>query len=168
MNTISFRFATLNDLPSIVAIYNATIPSRIVTADVTPVSIADKLAWFRAHDSKHRPLWVAADSSGQIVGWLSFQSFYGRPAYEKTIELSIYLDERVRGKGLGSYCLSFAENEAKARGITNIMGFIFEHNIPSIQLFEKYGFERWGKFPNIAAMDGELYSLAVYGKAISL
>ncbi|MGE8329854.1 MAG: N-acetyltransferase, partial [Paraburkholderia nemoris] len=34
--SLSYRDATLDDLPSIVAIYNSTVPSRQVTADLEP------------------------------------------------------------------------------------------------------------------------------------
>lgn len=166
MYPISFRLANIADLPRIVELYNATIPSRMVTAEMSPVTVASKEAWFLNHDAESRPLWVMEDDTQHIVGWLSFQSFYGRPAYNKTVEISIYLDEKVRGKGLGGLSLTFAVEQAQQRGITNILGFIFEHNIPSIKLFQKYGFSKWGLFPNIAQMDEELYSLAVLGKSL--
>ena len=35
----NLRNATEHDLPAIVAIYNATIPSRMVTADLDPVTV---------------------------------------------------------------------------------------------------------------------------------
>ncbi|MDB5833890.1 MAG: phosphinothricin acetyltransferase, partial [Caballeronia sp.] len=54
----NFRDATLDDLPGIVAIYNSTVPSRLVTADLEPVSVESRLAWFHAHGPKARPLWV--------------------------------------------------------------------------------------------------------------
>ena len=79
------RLATREDLPAIVEIYNATIPSRLVTADLEPVSIESRIEWFTQHKPDFRPLWVA-ERHGQIAGWLSFSTFYGRPAYKKAIE----------------------------------------------------------------------------------
>ncbi len=99
-----FRDATIDDLPAIVAIYNETIPGRGVTADLEPVSVASRMAWFHAHDPLRRPLWVAEDESdgaSGIAGWLSFSDFYGRPAYAASVEVSIYLDSAARGRGLG-------------------------------------------------------------------
>jgi L-amino acid N-acyltransferase YncA len=43
------REATRADLPSIVEIYNATIPSRMVTADLEPVSVESRVHWFEQH-----------------------------------------------------------------------------------------------------------------------
>ncbi|HEX7951836.1 MAG TPA: GNAT family N-acetyltransferase, partial [Burkholderiales bacterium] len=101
------RLATRQDLPAIVEIYNATIPSRLVTADLEPVSVESRVGWFEQHHPGFRPLWVA-EEGGRIAGWLSFSTFYGRPAYDKTAELSLYVGEAQRNRGLGSHFLRHA------------------------------------------------------------
>ena len=55
--------------------------------------------------TEERPLYIAENEKRDIVGWISFESFYGRPAYAKTAEVSIYLHEDHRGKGAGSAVL---------------------------------------------------------------
>ncbi|MFZ4768780.1 MAG: GNAT family N-acetyltransferase [Ferruginibacter sp.] len=89
---MQFRDATMNDLPVIVEIYNATIPGRMATADTDPVTVADKILWFNAHNPFTRPLWMV-EVDNQIIGWVSYNNFYGRPAYNGTAEISIYLQE---------------------------------------------------------------------------
>src|SRR6266478_38455 len=101
------RMATRRDLPQIVEIYNSTIPSRIVTADTEPVSVESRVNWFEAHTPNRRPLWVVEDA-GRVAAWLSFSSFYGRPAYAKTAELSVYVHDALRKQGFGSYLLAQA------------------------------------------------------------
>src|SRR6266571_1788904 len=76
------RVARREDLPQIVDIYNSTIPSRLVTADTEPVSVESRVRWFNEHSADSRPLWVV-EVYGRNSGWLSFSSFYGRPAYSK-------------------------------------------------------------------------------------
>ncbi|MFM7614943.1 MAG: N-acetyltransferase family protein, partial [Synechococcales cyanobacterium] len=75
------RNAEVSDLPTIVAIYNDTISSRMVTGDLQPVSVDSRKQWFYSHDPLVRPLWVV-ESESTVVGWLGFQSFYGRAAYQ--------------------------------------------------------------------------------------
>ena len=58
------RDAVAADLPAIVAIYNATIPGGMVTADTSPVSVEDRVPWFRAHAPDRRPIWVVDDEAG--------------------------------------------------------------------------------------------------------
>lgn len=166
MDGIVFRDALPADLPAIVAIYNATIPGRMVTADLHPVTVEDRLAWFDAHSKDARPLWMVGDETGKILGWASFQSFYGRPAYDGTVEVSIYLDEACQGRGLGKYVLQYCIRNAPRFGISTLLGFIFDHNVPSLKLFQHFGFEEWGLLPDVAVLDGVERSLKILGKRI--
>jgi phosphinothricin acetyltransferase len=162
-----FRDATLVDLPAIVEIYNETIPGRGVTADLEPVSVESRLAWFHAHDAVRRPLWVADDDEGRIAGWLSFSDFYGRPAYAASVEVSVYLDRAARGQGLGRAFLERAIAEAPRYGVKTLVGFIFGHNVASLKLFERFGFVRWGELPRVAELDGVERDLIVVGLRVA-
>jgi phosphinothricin acetyltransferase len=162
----SHRLATPDDLPAIVAIYNSTVASRQVTADTEPVSVESRRAWFSEHSPDRRPLWVA-EHEGQIIGWLSYSNFYGRPAYAATAELSIYIHEQARGKGLGRYFLHQAIDFAPRIAVHTLLGFIFGHNIPSLKLFEAFGFERWANMPRVATLDGVERDLIIVGKRVA-
>jgi len=166
MDALKFRTATRNDLPRIVEIYNSTVPTRLATADTEPVSVASREQWFNEHDSS-RPLWVVEDAQNHMLGWVSFQSFYGRPAYQATVEISIYIDPESRGKGLGKKILEYCINQAPNYGIKTLVGFIFSHNTASLRLFQQFGFEQWGQLPDIAVLDGVEKSLTILGKRIT-
>lgn len=163
--SFTHRLAARDDLDRIVEIYNATIPSRRVTADTEPVSVESRVDWFEHHNPDRRPLWVA-EFEGRIAGWLSFSSFYGRPAYDRTAELSIYVDEPYRKLALGSYLLAQAIDRAPSLHLDTLLGFIFGHNQPSLGLFEKFGFERWGELPRVALLDGVERDLVIVGRRV--
>lgn len=167
MSKLTFKNATVEDLPKIVEIYNSTISSRMVTADTENVTVESRLKWFEEHSPAKRPLWVIENESGETIGWVSFQSFYGRKAYDATVEVSIYLDENQRGKGLGKIILQYCLNNAPQYGIKNLLGFIFAHNDPSIKLFKHFGFEDWATLPNVAVLDGQERSLKILGKRLT-
>lgn len=162
----AYRLARLEDLPAIVAIYNSTVASRMVTADIAPVSVVSRQAWFAEHSGEKRPLWVL-ESDGGILGWLSYSDFYGRPAYAGTAEISIYLHQDARGKGLGRYLLTEAIAVAPQIGIHTLLGFIFGHNPASLKLFESSGFTRWGVLPGVATLDGIERDLLILGKRVA-
>ena len=166
MEKIYFRDATSEDLPQIVAIYNSTIKTRIVTADLEPISVQSKLSWFNEHTANKRPLWVV-ENQNKLIGWVSFQNFYGRPAYEATAEISIYLHPEHRGKGLGKQILLHSMRESRKLGINTLLGYIFAHNEPSLKLFLNAGFEEWAHLPNIARLDGVERSVKILGKRIA-
>jgi L-amino acid N-acyltransferase YncA len=159
------RDATLDDLPLIVEIYNSTIPGRMVTADTEPVSVEGRIPWFNQHSPDFRPLWVI-ETGGSIAGWLSFQSFYGRPAYNGTTEISIYIAQSFRRKGIGRRFLSYAIEKCPELGIKSLLGFIFAHNEPSLKLFENFGFEKWAHMPGIAELDGIERDLIIMGRKV--
>jgi L-amino acid N-acyltransferase YncA len=97
------RDAVKADLPAIVEIYNSTVPSRMVTADIEPASIESRRAWFREHDPERHPIWVA-EVDGQVAGWFSFEPFRERPAYHATAKVSVYVAAEHRRKGIGRAC----------------------------------------------------------------
>jgi L-amino acid N-acyltransferase YncA len=160
------RDATEADLPAIVEIFNATIPSHMVSATSEPVSIEERLPWFREHSPDHHPLWVM-DADRQIAGWLSLQSFLPRCAYAGTAEVSVYVDEKFRRCGIGKTLLDEAINRASDLEISGMIGHIFSHNEPSLRLFAKAGFERWGLLPRVARLDGIERDLVIVGRHVT-
>jgi L-amino acid N-acyltransferase YncA len=163
---LTIRNAELCDLATIVEIYNSTIPGRMVTADIEPVTVESRESWFYEHYPSHRPLWVV-EYQGQICAWLSFQSFYGRPAYNGTAEISIYIHQDFRGMKLGKYLLQKAIEDCPKLHIKNLLGFIFGHNEPSLKLFSNFGFEKWAHLPKVAQLDGIERDLIILGKRVS-
>lgn len=160
------RHATEADLAAVVAIYNSTVSIRQSTADTQEVSVESRREWFRQHTPDRRPLLVH-EIQNKIAAWVSFQSFYGRPAYDHTAEISLYIAPQYRGQGLGRQLLREAIAMTPILGIKTLVGFVFSHNEPSIRLLRSFGFEEWGKLPNVAEMDGEEYSLSIFGRRIN-
>jgi len=158
------RIALESDLPRIVEIYNAAIPGRLATADTDPVTVEARRSWFLAHTGRC-PLWVWEEEA-KIAAWLSLSPFYGRPAYDATQEVSVYVDPDARGRGLASRLLEHALSAAPGLGVTTFLGFIFSHNVPSLALFRKHGFVSWGELPEVAVLDGTLRSLSILGRRL--
>ena len=165
MADLTVRDARESDLSRIVAIYNEAIPGRRSTADTEPVSVESRAPWFREHTPARRPLWVA-EREGTVVGWLSFQDFYGRPAYGATAELSVYVSAAAQRGGVGRHLLARALEHAPALGLTTLVGFVFAHNTGSVSLFERHGFTRWGHLPRVARLDGVERDLLILGKRL--
>src|SRR6185295_14467795 len=157
------RDATEADLPAIVEIFNATIPSRMVSATLEPVSVEARLPWFHAHSSDHHPLWVMKDGE-RLIAWLSLQSFLPRCAYSGTAEVSVYVREDFRRCGVARSLIDEAITRAPSLEITALVGHIFAHNESSLRVFAKAGFERWGLLPRVAKLDGVERDLVIVGR----
>jgi len=158
---MSIRHAAAGDLPAIVEIYNASIPGRLATADTQPVTVEQRREWFAAFSPGSRPIWVY--DVGGVAGWLGLRSFYGRPAYQATVECAVYVAPAFRRSGIARKLLEHALAQAPALGVRTILAFVFAHNGPSVTLFERYGFERWGSLPRVAELDGIERDLLILG-----
>jgi L-amino acid N-acyltransferase YncA/predicted O-methyltransferase YrrM len=160
------RNAVEADLPAIVEIYNATVPTRMVTAELEPTTVEARMPWFREHSPEQHPFWVA-EAEGRVIGWLDFKKFQSRAAYRGTAEISVYVHEKFRRCGVGQRLLGEAIARAPSIGIRVLVGLIFGHNEPSLKLFQRFGFERWGFFPGVAQLDGVERDLVVMGRHCS-
>lgn len=159
------RLAVPADLPAVVAIYNQTIPGRMATAQLEPVTVDERRPWFAAHTPDRRPMWVV-DGEDRVIAWVGLSDFHERAAYAATAQISIYLDEAVRGRGLGGRLLDHAIAASPAVGVGTLVGLVFAHNTPSLALFEGRGFERWSHLPQVAELDGVLRDLVHLGRRV--
>lgn len=161
--SLTFVEAQREDLSRVVEIYNQIIPSRLATADLKPVTVASRIDWFNAFNHDQRPLWLLKED-GLIVGWVGLESFYGRPAYQHTAEISIYLDQNFRQHGLGQQALDYVISQLPRLEVDTILAYVFSHNLPSQKLFKRNGFENWAHLPDVALMDGQHRSLDILGR----
>ena len=107
------------------------------------------------------------EQGGEVAGWASLQSFYGRRAYDGTAEVSVYVAPRHQRKGLAKRLLTEVIKRAPAAGIETLVAFVFGHNGASLSLFERSGFSRWGHLPRVARLDGAERDLVILGLRIS-
>ncbi len=158
------RPATEQDLAAIVDIYNASIPGRRATADIAPVTVDSRRGWFHEHDARH-PLWVY-EHEGTVAGWVSVGAFYGRPAYEATREVSVYVAPGSQRRGIGSALLGEAVTRAPSLGLRTLLAFVFAHNEPSVGLFRRHGFRQWARLPQVAELDGVTRTVLILGRHV--
>ena len=185
--------AEMADLAEILAIYNQSVAGKQATANLTPVSMAERLEWFNEHiNNVNRPIYVvkainidtrdiATQNVGQaiiqnnkqmniassVVAWGSFSDLYARPAYHISSEISIYLHQDYQGQGLGGLLTRWLMSQAPSLNIRNVVALIFAHNQPSLSLFTKLGFTQWGFMPQVCDMEGFIADVVMLGKAVS-
>lgn len=162
---MNIRDARDVDLPAIVAIYNAAVATRISTAQLDPVTVEERKDWIKDHTPDRHPFWVA-ELDGEVAGWLTIKPFIPRCAYSGTVELSVYVADRFRRRGVGRHLLAEAISRAPELEITAMVGLIFAHNELSLRLFAQLGFEKWGLLPRVALLDGVQRDLTIMGRHV--
>ncbi|WP_373778541.1 N-acetyltransferase family protein [Glaesserella sp.] len=166
MSDFYLQPAVQDDLAEIVAIYNSTVASRRITADLAPVTVESRQAWFDAH-KENRPIYVLKNSQNEVIAWGSFSDYYSRDAYRISAEISVYIKNGYRGMGIGNVLVSYMLEKAPSLGIQNVIALIFAHNEPSIKLFGKLGFRHWGTLPEVCDLGGYLADVVILGKKLS-
>lgn len=160
------RKAYEEDLADIVKIYNQAVSLKGATADTEPLTVADRQQWFAEHPPYQYPVWVAEDAA-VILGWCSLSPYRpGRKALQYTVEISYYIHEAYRRKGVGSALIQHAIEQCKGLSIKTVFALLLDCNCSSISILEKFGFARWGHMPNVADFDGEEYGHLIYGKRV--
>jgi putative phosphinothricin N-acetyltransferase len=157
--------AQQDDLAAIVDIYNSTIDSRQSTADLSPATAESRQSWLDAHGG-NRPLYVLKDETDTLLAWGAFSDYYPRAAYRITAEISVYVRHDMRGVGVGKILLRHMLEQAPALGIHNIIALIFGHNHASIRLFHSFGFQEWGRLPQVCDLDGLSADVVLLGKKV--
>ena len=105
----------------------------------TPEMMAD---WFAAKVKGNYPVIGVENDHGDLVGFASYGPFRAWPAYKYSIEHSVYVDARFRGRGIGRQLLRSLIEAAKAQGYHMMIGGIDAANVASIALHRSLGFAR--------------------------
>jgi L-amino acid N-acyltransferase YncA len=129
------------------------------------VTLEDRRGWLKEHSADRHPFWVL-EMDRQIAGWLTLKPFLPRCAYRGTAEVSVYVDEKFRQRGVGRTLLGEAIARASSLKINAMVGLIFAHNEPSLKLFERLGFEKWGLLPRVARLDDIERDLTIMGRPV--
>ncbi|MCF6136130.1 GNAT family N-acetyltransferase [Pseudalkalibacillus berkeleyi] len=139
---IRIRHANKNDLSAMLEIYNEVVLNSPATFDLVEQSLESREQWFKQFDEQY-PI-IVAEQAEEILGYSCLTKFRPKPAYASTVEDSIYIKSKARGHGVGSMLLEKLINEAKKNNHHSIIAVIANDERSSVQLHEKFGYEKTG------------------------
>ena len=140
---------TPHDWPSVRNIYAQGIETRNATFETT---VPDWPTW----DAKHlpEPRLVARDAD-TILGWAALSRVSQRDCYRGVCELSVYVAEAARGRGIGTALMAELVRLSELAGIWTLQASVFPENQASVALHERHGFRVVGRRERIAQLDGK-------------
>jgi L-amino acid N-acyltransferase YncA len=97
---------------------------------------------------------LVATRDGEVVGWAALSPVSGRCVYAGVAEVSIYISECVRGRGIGATVLAELIEQSEREGIWTLQAGIFPENEASVRLHERCGFRIVGRRERIGCMNG--------------
>ena len=147
MGDHTIRAATLDDLEALTDIYNHYIVHSAITFDLRPFTAAGRRPWFDDHagTGRHR-LFVAIDANGSCAGYASSSRWRPKPAYDTTVEVSVYCHPDARGRGCGTALYRALFSTLEREDVHTMVAGISLPNPESIALHEKFGFRPVGVF----------------------
>src|ERR1019366_3169415 len=84
----------------ILAIFNEAIANSTALYDYKPRTMEIMTAWFEAKLNGKYPVIGLESDSGELMGFASYGTFRAWPGYKYTVEHSVYVDARFRGRGI--------------------------------------------------------------------
>jgi len=129
---------------AILAIFNEAILNSTALYDYKPRTREMMTAWFEVKARGRFPIIGIESDSGELMGFGSYGTFRGFPAYKYTVEHSVYVDARFRGRGVGRRLLQEIIHAAEQQNFHVLVGAIDASNGVSIRLHEALGFAPCG------------------------
>lgn len=163
MENVEIRKAQPSDLERLTEIYNQAILKRDCTCHLETFTPQERVSWLHEHESERYPLFVCV-LDGKTVGYAHLSPYKTRQAFDSAVEVTYYLDYDYRRRGLGSLLLELLLKEAKRLGYRTATASIIGSNIASEKLLLKFGFEEWGRLPQIADFGDRLEDHVFFGK----
>lgn len=145
---IILRQAMHADLGEILEIINHEIINSTINYDFIPKSLVEQFEWFDQKTKAGFPVLVAIIQE-QVAGFATYGTFRPKPGYRFTVEHSVYLGEKFRGKGIGTLLLKELIQLAKETGMHTMVGGIDSSNLGSYQFHERLGFKEVARFREI-------------------
>ena len=167
---VQVRPGVASDLGALTDIYNHYVRETAITFDTAVFTPEERRPWLLSHpeDGPHRLMVaVAADSSGnsqEILGYATSSAFRPKPAYETSVEVSVYLAPQAGGRGIGTLLYKALFEALADEDLHRAYAGIAQPNEASVRLHERFGFRHVGTYREVGRKFGRYWDVAWYEK----
>lgn len=137
-----------SDWESVKTIYEQGIATKMATFET---SVPDWSEWISARVDGS--CFVLAEND-QVLAWAALSPYSSRCVYDGVAEVSIYVHENARGRGIGKVLLTHLINTSEELGIWTLQAGIFPENEGSLKLHYNLGFKLMGTSERLGKLDG--------------
>jgi phosphinothricin acetyltransferase len=169
MADYAVRSATLDDLSALTDIYNHYVVHTSITFDLQTFTPAARREWFDDHagTGPYRLL-VATDSEGGCLGYASSSRWRSKPAYNTTVEASVYCRPDAVGRGCGTALYATLFTELEREDVRTIVAGVSLPNAASLSFHEKFGFRQVGVFHAVGRKFDRFWDVAWFERPLRL
>lgn len=145
---MNIRPVTLKDSAQIAEIYNYYIQTSHATFELETIDAAEMENRIQSGLEMKYPFFVGEENL-EIIGYAYGRMFRPRPAYQHSIEISVYIKNGKEGKGIASELYQLLISKITETGFHAIIAGISLPNDASVKLHEKFGFEKVAHFREV-------------------
>jgi phosphinothricin acetyltransferase len=153
------RPAVEADVPSMMAIYNHYVETSPATFDIEPVSLENRLSWFRSFGTSGPFRLVVAERAGRVIGYAGSGKFREKAAYATSVEMTVYVHPEARGLGVGVAMYERLFAILAAEPIHRAYAGITRPNPASVKLHRRFGFRDIGTYDEVGFKLGQYWSV---------
>ncbi len=162
---MKIRLAERTDVPAMREIFNEVLRNSNSIYRENEVTIDDRYAWFDEKIEHGFPIFGAYEGD-QLVGYAGYGSWRSAQGYRKSVELTIYVDQKFRGSGIGSELMKTIIKQAKTDGHHVMIGAIDSDNQQSINFHKRFGFIETARMPEVALKKNKWLTLVFMQKLL--
>ena len=144
---MEIRLAKPSDARSLLDIYAPYVENTAITFEYEVPTIEDFAT--RIEKTLEKYPYLVAEEGGVVVGYAYASTYYARAAYDWAVELSVYVCQDARGKGVGSKLYDAMEEMLEQMGYIHFLACISLPNEASLALHRKRGYQQVAHFPKI-------------------
>jgi phosphinothricin acetyltransferase len=160
------RPARESDLVSIDEIYNHYVLHTPITFDVEPLTPVERRAWFAHFGARGRYRLLVAEEGGGVVGYAASRRFKERPAYETSVETSVYVAPGLGARGIGSALYGVLLEALGEEDVHRAVAGVTLPNPASLALHARFGFQPVGVFDEVGRKFGRFWSVQWLERAL--
>ena len=162
MSELVIRPIMKDDIAPCLDIYNYEVVNGVATLDLEPRTLPEWQEWYESHSDEHHPI-VVGTVDGIVAGYASLSPYRPKEAYKSTVELSIYIHQEYRGKGVASKLMAHILEHAKeTETLHTVVSVITAGNAASTALHERFGFTYCGLTPQVGFKHGKYQDTETY------
>ncbi len=152
---MTIRPARIEDIPTLLEIYNYEVINGTTTLDINPRTLPEWENWFREHQTEEHFV-LTAEINGVPAGYASLSEYRSKEAYRSTAELSVYVGQELRRQGVASALIAEVLRIARDRNtLHSVVSVITAGNNASKRLHGKFGFMACGTLRQVGFKHGK-------------
>jgi phosphinothricin acetyltransferase len=163
---VTVRHASEQDLAQLNDIYNRYVIETHFTFDIEPMTLEARREWFEHYGTTGRHQVVVGLSDSSVIGYACSSRWRPKPAYETSVETSVYVGPDAVGRGIGTRLYEELFKQLHGEDVHRAYAGIALPNQASIALHERFGFKRVAHFTEQGRKFDRYWDVGFYEKPL--